>query len=159
MAEPKFFRRGKTQILWLPTIASPTMAPTVSEIGAGADLTQLLHDVKGFSFANKGIPVPSMADPFTGNIPGEDTAADSTLSFYLLNTTNPLRATLAKGTAGFVVIADFKVGALAAGDKVDVWNMTIASTPKQYSVGNDAARWDAQMATGSPPAVDIAVLA
>ncbi len=159
MAEEKFFRRGKTQVLWLPTIASGTLAPTSAEIAAGSDLTQLLHDVKGFSFANKGIPVPNMASSFTGSIPGEDTAADSTLGFYLQKTTNPLRATLAKGTAGFVVLCDYKIGAIVAADKVDVWNSTVAAIPKQYSLGNDPALWDCEMTHGAVPGIDLAVLA
>ncbi len=159
MAELKFFRRGKTQIRALATIASATLAPTASELAAGADLSLLLHDVKGFDYQNKGMPVPNLATPFTGNIPGEDTAADSVLGFYLQSTTNPLRATLAKGTSIYIVICDYKLGALVAADIVDVWPSVVAGVPKPIDMASNPAQWNCMLSHGAVPGIDLAVLA
>lgn len=155
----KFFRRGKTQVLFVPTIASATKAPTVAELGTGTALGASINDMNGFSFANQPIDTPTLADEFTGKIGGEDQAEDSSFTFYLDDTTNPLRTTLAKGVNGFVVIADFKVGALVAADVVDVWPSRATAAPKQYSLGNDPALWLSQWVHPATPALDIAVLA
>lgn len=159
MAEEKFFRRGKTQLRSLPVIASPTKAPTVAEWTAGADLGDLLNDVTGFTFENQPIDTPKMSASFTGKIPGEDTADASVLTFYLQKTTNPLRTTLAKDSSQFIGIVDYKIGTVAAADKVDVWPSVVASTPKQYDMGNAPALWECRLTHGDTPALDIAVLA
>ena len=95
--------------MFLPTVAAATLIPTAAECAARSDLSPLLEAVKGFSFTNKAIPIPNLASPFTGEIPGEDTAPQSTLTFYRQDTPNTLRTTLAKGTVGFIVVAHYKI--------------------------------------------------
>jgi hypothetical protein len=159
MANQKFFRRGKTQMRFLPTVAATTLIPTAAECAAGTDLGPLLETVKGFSFTNKAIPIPNLATPFTGEIPGEDTAPQSTLTFYRQDTPNTLRTTLAKGTVGFIVVAHFKIGTLAAADIVDTWPIISAGTPDQFDLTNNAAKWDALVDHTAAPQLDGAMIA
>lgn len=154
----RFFRRGKTRVFFLPTIVSGTKAPTVAEITAGTDLSLSTNDITGFSFANQPIDVPDLASAFTSKIPGPDEADDSTLKLYVDSVTNPLLTTLAKDVAGYIVIKDYKIGAMAAADKVDTWPIIVASTAKDYSLGNDPATFTSTFTITSPPAVEIAVL-
>lgn len=147
----KFFRRGKTRFFFVPTIAAGTKIPTTAEITAGTELTPNVNDVGGFTFANERINTPTLDTTFTAGIGGEDTAEDSSLTFYLDSATNTLRTTLAKGVQGFIVIFDYKIGAPAVADKVDTWPIEVASAPKQYSMGNDPALWVANFGiTGTP---------
>lgn len=155
----RYFRRGKSRFFFVPTIASGTKAPTAAEVTAGTETTAQVNDVAGFSFQSSRIQTPDMATPFSSNIPGPDTVDDSSLTFYLDSTTNTLRTTLAKGVVGYIMIADFKVGAIVAADKVDVWPIEVAGVPKQYSMGDDPALWIANFSMTSAPALDIAVLA
>lgn len=144
---------------FLPSIASGTKAPTAAEITAGTELTGSINDMNGFSYQSETIDTPDLSTPFTKNIPGPDTVDDSNLVIYLDSVTNPLRTTLAKGTAGFIVICDFKPsGAVTTGDKVDSWPVTVTGVPKQYSMGNDPALWTAMFAATDTPATDVTVL-
>lgn len=152
----KFFRRGKTKIFWVPTIASAALVPTTAEVNAGTDISCDVAEMNGFSFANSPIPTPDMCSTFTTSIPGEDTADDSTLVFYEYSDTNPLHATLAKGTAGHLAI--FYKGTAGAtpaiGDKAEVWKVTSTGPSREYSAGNDPARWSAKFTATKAPNFD-----
>ena len=151
----RFFRRGKTQVVFTLTVPSIT-APTVSNVTTGTNLSGQIHDMAGFTFANKPIDAPDLSTPFSSKIAGPDDAADSSVKYYRDSVTNPLDVTLAKGTNGFVVIADFKVlGTWATGDNVDVWPVQIGSNSKQYSLGNDPALADVTFIVTSPPALNV----
>lgn len=155
----RFFRRGKTRFWFVPTIASGTLAPTVAEVTAGTEITGLINDVNGFSYTSSQIDTPDMATEFTAKIPGPDEAEDSNLMLYLDSTSNPIRTTLAKGVIGYIVIADYKIGAVAAADKVDTWPVQVMGNPKQYSMGDDPALQNPQFSMTATPKLDIAVLA
>lgn len=149
----KFFRRGKTRVYWVPTVAAATLIPTTAEVTAGTRLDASVADLSGFAFTNSPIPVPDMSSTFTGNIPGEDTAADTTLTFYEDTTTNTLQTTLAKGAAGYICIffAGIAGANPAIGDKCEVWPVQSTGPTREYSTGNDPARWSAGLAITAPP--------
>jgi hypothetical protein len=135
----RFFRRGKTQVVFAPTVASKS-APTVANITGGTNLSASTNDIAGFSFANSPIDTPDLASPFTSKIPGPDEADDCTINYYLDSVTNPLHTTLTKDAIGYIIIADYKIlGTWASGDRVDVWPVQVGSNAKQYSVGDDPA--------------------
>jgi hypothetical protein len=150
----RFFRRGTTKIFWVPTIASKA-APTAAEVNAGQALTPTMADIAGFSFANSPIPTPDMDTTFTSTIPGEDTSDDSTITFYEPTTTNTLFSTLAKGTSGYVVIfyAGIAGASPAASDKAEVWPVTSTGPRREYSMGNDPARWMVGFTPSATPAL------
>lgn len=158
MAE--FFRRGVTRVFVVATVANPA-AMTVIEATAGEEITDSIADISGFRFSNSRINVPKLSSSFTGTIAGEDTADDSSFTFYEDDTTNPLQATLAKGTQTNVVF--FTRGTAgaspAAADEYQLWAVESAATPTEFSMGNDPARWMAEFGTTDPPVLDGVVAA
>lgn len=152
MAE--YFRRGTSRVFAVPTIT--VTAPTVAQVTAGTEITDSIADISGFRFSNSRINIPKLSTTFTATIGGEDTADDSTLTFYDDDTSNPLRTTFAKGTATHIVF--FPAGTAGAnpaiGDDCDVWPVESASVPREWSMGNDPARWMAEFGVTDPPALD-----
>ena len=155
----RYFRRGKTRLWFLPTIAAGTGIPTTTEIIAGTELTGAINNIKGFSFVAELIDTPDMASPFTSRIPGADKVDDSNMMIYLDDSANPLRTLLAQDVSGYIVINDFKTGVPAIADKVDVWKTRITGTAKQYDMASNPALWSPDFAILAPPALDCLVLA
>jgi hypothetical protein len=154
----EFFRRGITKIYEVPTVTAA--APTVAQITAGTDLSDLVSDITGFSFTNSPIPTPKLSTTFTTSVPGEDTTDDSELKFYEKKTTNPQQAALAKGTSTNIVI--FYKGLAGAtpaiGDSCDVWPVQSTGPNREYSMGNDAAMWHCGFAPSAEPTQDVALV-
>lgn len=153
----RYFRRGKTRCFFVTTIADPN-APTDTEVNAGTELSEEIGDISGFGFSTDRIETPDLASEFTSSIGGEQKADDSSLTIYLDSVSNPLRTTLAFGAEGFIVFCDYKpTGALANGDLVDVYPASVIGAPKQRSLKNDAAMFEAQFAITDPPVEDVAL--
>lgn len=142
----KFFRRGVSAIKFLPAVAGTS--PTRAEITAGTILTPQVADIAGFSFSNSPIPVPDLSATFTPQIGGEDTAADSSITFNDDDASSTIRTALAKGTAGFMIL--FPYGDVAT-KRLEKWPVTSTGVNDQWSVGNDPAQFVVQFAvTGVP---------
>ena len=62
----RFFRRGESKILFLPTWASAN--PSSGEISAGTDLTTGLSNITGWDFANTPITTPDLSTTFDTQI-------------------------------------------------------------------------------------------
>lgn len=149
----RFMRKGTTRFYWVPTIVAPLTSPSVAEISAGTRLDPEISDISGFEYTNSPIDTPDMASAFVSKIPGEDTVADSSINFYELDDANPIRTVLTKGAAGFVVI--FPTGTVGAtpatADKCEVWPAIVASSSRQYSAGNEAAKYGVVFTLTDPP--------
>lgn len=143
----KFFRRGISKIKFLPTVAS-LAAPTRIEITAGTDLSLMTADISGFMLTNSPIAVPNLAERFTGQVGGEDTVADSTLTLYDDDAVSTMRTALAKGTAGYILLMPY-------GDvptkRAETWPVTVLGYNDEWSLGNDAARSNAGFAITATP--------
>lgn len=156
----RFFRRGKTKMYWVPTLSSTT-APSAAQINAGVNMTAQIADISGFEFSNSPISTPDLSSTFTTTIPGEDTAQEPQLMFYEDDTTNTLQSTLAKGTTGNAVIF-FKgtAGASpAAADIAEVWPSISTGPYREYSMGNDPARWGARFTPTAAPSFSATLVA
>lgn len=153
----RFLRRGTTRFYWVPSIASANLIPTTAEVTAGTRLDNQLNEVNGFTFGNNPINAPDFLTTFVGQVAGEDTSEDSSLTFYEDTTTNPIRTLLAKGTSGFIVI--FKAGTAgatpAAGDKADVWPVSVGSNAPQYTADNETAKYMVRFINTARPANDV----
>ncbi|MEZ7005669.1 hypothetical protein [Streptomyces sp. AD55] len=134
----RFNRKGTTKILWVPTIASPTYLPTDAELTAGTDYTKQIAAVEGFSIENQEIETPDMASTFVAKIPGDDSAADSSLTFYEDDEDDDIETDLAKGTVGFVVIC--RKGKAAGSKGMDVHPVRVASNSPAITADNEAAK-------------------
>lgn len=155
----RFMRKGVTKIWFVPTIASLS-APTATEINGGTKLDPQLDEINGFNYTNNPIESRDMSTAFVGNVPGEDSVADSNMTFHEDKVTNPIKTALAKGVNGNIVIAYAGTAGsnAAAGDKVDVWPVTVASTSRAYTTGNETAKYQTVFAPLTPPSEEKAVV-
>ncbi len=139
----RYFRRATTKIYFIPTLAQAS-APTQAEARLGTDLSPQVAEISGFAFANSPIDVPDFVSAFVKNIPGEDKGEKSSITFYEDNVSNPFfTTTLAKGVSGYVALYPYGVTGTqpTTGNKVEIWPITVASTVRQWSAGNDAAKY------------------
>lgn len=147
----KFFRRGKSKAFFLPAVAGYTAgagSPTRPEITAGTDLSASVTAMAGFQLSNSPITTPNLADRFSFQIEGEDTVADSTLTFLDDDAVSTIRTTLAKGTAGFIVL--FPYGDVPT-KRCEVWPVKSTGFNDEWTVGNDPARAVAGFAVTNVP--------
>jgi hypothetical protein len=163
MPTAAFFRRGITQVVFCPTIGIKA-TPTMAELTAGTNLTATgnVADMAGFSFTNSPIDTPDMSSVFNSKIPGEDQTEDSTMTFYEPKTgTDASIVTLAKGTAGFIVIfyRGFVGASHAVADKCEVWPVVSTGPARQYGMDATAAKWMTTLTPSSPPSTNAAVIA
>jgi hypothetical protein len=154
----RYFRRGTTEIYFVTTITN-SASPTVAEMAAGTALTCSIAEISGFAFQNNPIDVPDMCDEFVKKIPGEDTADDSEMTFYEDNVSNPLLTTLAKGAAGNIVFFPYGIGGVSpvSGDDCEVWPVSVAKTTREWSAGNDPARFMTTFTITDVPALSAEV--
>jgi hypothetical protein len=154
MPTAAFYRRGVTRFFFCPTITKA--APTVAQVTAGTELVDLA-DVAGFTFTNQPITTPTMDSTFDSSIPGPDTSDESSVTWYEPKTgTDTNVATLAKGTAGYIVI--FYRGTAGAspaiGDKCEVWPIVSAGPNRQYTMGAEAAKMMATLTPSATPNIN-----
>lgn len=145
----RFNRKGTTKISFLPTIAAANLIPTAAEITAGTDYTAQISAMEGWSLENQPIETPDMASTFVSKIGGDDSAADSSLTFYEDSALDDIETDLAKGTSGFIVI--FSKGSTPANKGMDVFPVTVVSNSKSYSTDNEAAKITVQFTITSRP--------
>lgn len=143
----RFFRRGVSEIHFLPAVADPA-APTAAEVSAGTDLSIDVAEINGFELTNSPIPTPNLASGFTPQIEGEDTTPDSSLTFYDRNDDTTIRDALAKGTAGYILLAPY---GNTVGERAEVWEVKSNGVNDQWSMGNDPARFMVPFSISSVP--------
>ncbi|MET9436870.1 hypothetical protein [Streptomyces sp. NPDC006551] len=152
---PRFSRKGVTKILFAETIASTAYIPTRAELNGATKLTKQIAAVEGFALENQEIETPDLESTFTSKIPGDDSAADSSLTFYEDDTSSTLEETLAKGTTGYVII--LRKGDIPASKSMDVYPVRVASKSAAITVDNESAKWTARFSITDTPALDVAV--
>ncbi|MFE1949926.1 hypothetical protein ACFW9D_05590 [Streptomyces sp. NPDC059524] len=145
----RFNRKGITKVHYLPTIASPALLPTTAEITAGTDYTQQINAIEGWSLENSPIETPDMASTFVSKIGGDDSAADSSLTFYEDSALDDIETDLAKGTSGYIVI--FSKGKAPSAKGMDVFPVTVVSNSKAYTADNEAAKITVQFTITARP--------
>lgn len=143
----RYTRKGVSKISFVVTIASQA-APTIAEINAGTDLTPQTNDVAGFSFENSPINVPDLATTFVPQIPGEDAAADSTLTFYDDDASSTIRTALAKGNAGFIVLMPY---GKTTTKRCEVWPVKSTGYNDEWTTGNESAKAHCKFAVTAAP--------
>ncbi|WP_045562739.1 hypothetical protein [Streptomyces sp. FxanaA7] len=146
---PRFNRKTLTRIMFLPTVASTALLPTRAEITGGTDLTDSISAIDGWSLENQPIETPDMGSTFVSKIDGDDSAADSSLTFYEDSLADDIETDLAKGTSGFIAI--FSKGDIAAGKGLDVFPVKVASNSKAYTADNEAAKITVQFVITDRP--------
>lgn len=155
MPGKRFFRRGISKVRFAPEIVDMT-APTRAEIDGSIALSVDVNDISGFQLTNSPIDTPDLDSAFTTKIGGEDTVADSSLTFHDRNMdaaeANAIRVALAKGTEGFILLLPY-------GDvptkRMEVWPVTSLGVNDQYTMGNESAKFVVPFATTGVPEQDV----
>lgn len=142
----RYFRRGISKIKWAPAVAGTS--PTRPEITAGVDLSPSISGINGFQFTNAPIATPDLSDNFDSQITGPDQAGDSSLDFYDDDTSTTIRTTLAKGTAGCVLL--MPLGDVAT-KRVEVWRVTSLGVNDAWSMDATGAAFNVQFAVNQRP--------
>nr|ACX85549.1 pCQ3_48 [Streptomyces sp. W9] len=154
-AMPRFSRKGITKIFFAETIAATSYIPTRTELTGATNITKQISAVEGFALENQEIETPDMESTFDSKIPGSDTAADSSITFYEDDTNSELEETLAKGTNGFIVI--LRKGDVPASNSMDVYPVRVASQSAAITVDNEAAKWTVRFSITDTPALNAPV--
>lgn len=142
----RYFRRGVSKVKWAPAVAGSS--PTRPEITAGVDLSPSIAAINGFQFSNAPIATPDLSDNFDKQITGPDTAGDSSFDFYDDDASSTVRTTLAKGTAGYVLL--FPYGDVVT-KRVEVWAVTSLGVNDAWSMDATAAQFNVQFAITARP--------
>lgn len=154
---PRFNRRGRTGVHFVPTIANRA-APTVLEINAGTPLHEVLAASSGFTSEQEDLPVPDLGSTWGKVIPGGETAAASSLTFWSgdadADVEETVRAALVEGASGFIVWTK-RAKTPAAGQPVDVFPVRVKATNEQYSVDNGGAQFMTGFSIHEPPSKNV----
>jgi hypothetical protein len=159
----RFNRRGNTGVYYVPAagIANPA-APTATEINAGTALHEVMAAWTGFTSEQADLPVPDLGSTWEGTIPGGETPAASSITFYAgdqdADTEETVRAALDPGDTGYIVVVK-RAKAPVAADPADVFPVRVKAQNDEYTVDNAAARFNVGFTIYDPPSknVDIAV--
>jgi hypothetical protein len=144
----RYTRKGRSKIAFVPTISS-LAAPTIAEITAGTVLDTRMAEMSGFQFKNSVIKTPDLSTTFVSQIPGEDEADDSSITFYDDDgASDAVRTALVKGAAGFIVL--MPQGKVAT-KRCEVWPATSTGFNDEWTVANEAAKAMAQFSITAPP--------
>ncbi len=134
----RFNRKGVTKILFAETIVDAGYMPTSAEVTGATDYSRQIAAVDGFTLENQMIETPDMASTFVSKIGGDDSAADSSITFYEDNTLDDIETDLAKGTTGFIIIC--RKGKTAGAAGMDVFPVTVSSNSAAITLDNEAAK-------------------
>ncbi|MFD7867314.1 hypothetical protein [Streptomyces sp. NPDC059783] len=151
----RFQRKGVSKILFVETIADPGYMPTATELSGATDYSRQIAAVDGFSLENQMIETPDMASTFVSKISGDDSAADSSITFYEDATLDDIETELAKGTTGFIVHC--RKGKTAGTAGMDVFPVTVSSNSAAITLDNEAAKITVAFAITDRPLLNATV--
>lgn len=151
-ASVRYYRRGVTKVLWVPTIANKN-SPTRAELNAGTALEAETGAMSGWQTTSGTVPTPALGSRFTPVVGGEITASDSSLTFWASKDADDVRTLLVREARGFIVWMD-------EGDvptqTMDVYPVQITSQAKVREL-DQAAQIMAQFAITSEPAENVTI--
>ncbi len=148
----RYYRRGITRVLWVPTIAS-IAAPTRPELSAGTALEGETGAMGGWQTTSETVPTPALGSRFTPVVGGAITAADSSLTFWASKDGDDVRALLVREASGFIVWMD---EGDVAGQTMDVYAVTVTSQAKVREL-DSAAQIMCQFAITSEPKENVTI--
>lgn len=131
------------------------LAPTATAINAGVRLTCDIRETEGFGREQSFIDDPSGCSKDVGKIVGQRTLMDSSMTFKLYDggvaASNPLKATLAEGTKGWLVHAYSGVngtdGDVDADDIVNLYKVQVGAHSVATPFDNNPSSWVASFGT------------
>lgn len=129
----RFQLAGRIEVVWLTTVPADPAAPTGAEITAGTDLigsSQLeeLQGIQGWEIQPSTIATPGYASTKVGNIAGDETYPDSSLSFYKDSNSEIIYTAMVAGTEGWMA---FMRDGSATGEECELFPATISSRSRR----------------------------
>lgn len=144
--------KGNLKWVFCATLAD-YHAPTRTEIDAGTDISKEVREYSGWTTTSAFIDTPDVNSRFTGKIPGDIEAEDSSLTVYLDPSGDDIRTLLPRDTSGFMLRMD-------AGDVedhlMDVFPFTVGSVGKPFELG-EAVVAVISVAITDEPAENVAI--
>ncbi|MFB6950177.1 hypothetical protein ACFCXP_11155 [Streptomyces niveus] len=151
-ASIRYYRRGITKVLWVPTIVNKN-APTRAELSAGTALEGETGAMGGWQTTSETVPTPALGSRFTPVVGGAITAADSSLTFWASKDGDDVRELLVREAEGFIAWMD--EGDVPA-QTMDVYPVTVTSQAKVREM-EAAAQIMCQFAITSEPAENVTI--
>lgn len=144
----RFTRKGVSRMFFCATLSSQTAPSIATDLTTANEITAAVSEISGFQFSNSPINTPDLSTTFVSQIPGEDTAEDSAITYYDDDTTTTLRTAQAKGNAGFIVLCPY--GRTSA-KRAETWPVKSTGFNDEWTTDNEAARARVQFAVTSVP--------
>ncbi|WP_112469416.1 hypothetical protein [Streptomyces triticisoli] len=151
-ASTRYYRRGVTRVLWVPTIANKN-SPARAELDAGTALEAETGAMSGWQTTSGTVPTPALGSRFTPVVGGEITAAESSLTFWASKDGDDVRTLLVREATGFIVWMD--EGDTESGT-MDVYPVTVTSQAKVREL-DQAAQIMCQFAITGEPSENVAI--
>ncbi|TQE30875.1 hypothetical protein Sipo8835_23060 [Streptomyces ipomoeae] len=157
ITQQRYMRRGVTKFLFLKAIEAANNIPVRTELGSpnATELSAAISDIEGWALENTAIDTPDMASEFTSNIPGEDKADNSSLTFYEDKVDDTLESLLSKGVEGYIVI--LRKGDIAGSKSMDVFPVRVGSRAAAFTASAEPAKFKVSFAITAEPTLDAAV--
>jgi len=137
---------------FLTTVANQA-APTRSEINAGTDLSPEVASVEGWMVNSAFIETPDLASRFVGKLAARISADDSSINFYASSNSVDVRSLLPRDTTGYIL---WLAEGDAAGRRMDVFKVTVASAPTPRAV-SDPAQIQIQFVVTAQPSENVTI--
>ncbi|MBL3670641.1 hypothetical protein JL475_32670 [Streptomyces sp. M2CJ-2] len=151
-ASTRYYRRGVTKVLWVPTIANLN-SPTRAELDAGTALEGETGAMAGWQTTSATVPTPALGSRFTPVVGGEITASDSSLTFWASKDGDDVRTLLVREAVGNIVWMD---EGDVDGQTMDVYPVTVTSQAKVREL-DTAAQIMCQFAITSEPSENVTI--
>ncbi|MEU5111714.1 hypothetical protein AB0G64_09460 [Streptomyces longwoodensis] len=148
----RYYRRGTTKVLWLPSVADKN-AVSRAEINAGTALEGETGAMSGWQTTSGTVPTPALGSRFTPVVGGEITASDSSLTFWASKDGDDVRTLLVREAKGFIVWMD---EGDVPGQTMDVYPVQVTTQAKVREL-DGAAQIMAQFAITSEPAENVTI--
>ncbi|GAQ68606.1 hypothetical protein T45_00317 [Streptomyces turgidiscabies] len=150
-------RRGVTKFLFLKAVRADDNVPVRPELVSpnATELSAAISDIEGWALENTAIDTPDMASEFTSNIPGEDKADNSSLTFYEDKVDDTLESLLSKGVEGYVVI--FRKGDIPGSKSMDIFPVRVGSRAAAFTASAEPAKFKVSFAITAEPTLDAAI--
>lgn len=139
-----FIPAGRTRYWFVPTVAVIT-APTLAEMSAGTDLTNVINAVTGFSGTSNTIDVANAGSTWTSKIGGMITAADS--SFVINRSVTGADPALALFSDGSDGVTPPTIGNFVILPRGNVASAKLKIFPIQVTSLEDSTALDAALQT------------
>lgn len=143
----RYIAAGVTQIYWVGTIAVVS-SPTRVELDAGWDLSGEVADTGGWLATPTFNATTRFSSTYETSKRGILRPEGTSLMLYADRAGDDIRAILATGTAGFIVVFH---GGDIAGRLMDVWPVQVAGVWQPVSIGDDPTQIPVDFAVTSDP--------